>query len=237
MVRRGSGLVTVRRQCARPVSEDDNGLRAALDALAVLAVETVDGADHAGVNLVQGRAIKSLAATDVHPLLLTNLQRRHRQGPCVDLAGEHRPIRVDDLGVESRWPDFGARAVASTPVRSLVAQRVFHTGSAYAVFTVYADRPGVFDARTAVDSSSLVSQMARLLAAAQRGDHTSHDDQLTEAATVLVERFGINTQQALGMLHNMATERGSAVETVAREVLDGFDAPDAGHVGRHERQG
>lgn len=191
MVRRGSGLVTMRRQCARPASEDDTGIRAALDALAMRAVETIDGADHAGVTLVQGRAIKCLAATDVHPLLLTNLQRRHRQGPCLDLTAEHRLIRVDDLGVESRWPDFGAHAVASTPVRSLLAQRVVPTGDAYAVFTLYADRPGVFDSRTAVDSASFVSQMARLL----------------------------------------------AVEAVAQQVLGGFDAPDAGHVGRHERQG
>lgn len=203
----------------------------------MLAVETIEGADHAGVTLVGGRAIKCLAATDVQPLLLTNLQRRHRQGPCLDLAADHQPIRVDDLGVESRWPDFGGNAVASTPVRSLLAQRVFHTEDAYAVFTLYADRSGMFDPRTTVDSSSLVSQMARLLAAAQRGDHTSDSDELTEAATVLVERFGINTQQALGMLHKMATERGLAVEAVAQQVISGFDAPDAGHVGRHERQG
>jgi hypothetical protein len=237
MISRSGGLVTVRKQCSRPAAADDNsGVRAALDAIAMLAVDTIDRADHAGVTLVEGRGIKCLAATDVHPLMINNLQRRSRRGPCFDLATERRPILVDDLAAESRWPDFSAAAAATTPVRALLAQTVFHTGDAYAVFTLYANRRGAFDARTAVDSSTFVSQMARILSAARRGEQASRSASTNEGAALLMQRFGIDAQQAIGMLEKMATERGETIEAVAAEVVTGVEETGDEHVGRHERR-
>jgi hypothetical protein len=220
MIARSSGLVTVRKQCSRPAAADDNsGVRAALDAIAMLAIDTLDSADHAGVTLVEGRGIKCLAATDVHPLMVNNLQRRSREGPCFDLATGSEAILVDDLAAEARWPDFSAAAASTTPVRALLAQTVFHDSDACAVFTLYADRPGAFDTRTATASSTFVSQMARILAAGRRGEQASRSASTHGGAAVLMQRFGIDAQQALGMLEKMATERGETIEAVAEQVV------------------
>lgn len=165
MITSGRSLVTVHKACAgRAAGEELTGVCAALDEIVMRAVDELAAADHAGLTVVHGQAIKCLAATDVHPLTLTNLQRRSRQGPCFDLTADRGPICVDDLRAESRWPHFTAQAVANTPVRALLSQTVFRSGDEYAVFTLYADRPDAFGDRVAVDSSAFVSQLAGVLA-------------------------------------------------------------------------
>jgi ribosomal protein S26 len=143
--------------------------RAVLDRIAMLAATNLSGVDHAGLTLViDGKVIHCLAATDVNPLVLDNIQRGCGQGPCFDLLTERGPLRVDDLSVESRWPLFTAKAIASTPVRAILAQSVFHDRRSCAVFTLYGNTRHAFDARTVVDCSLFVSRLAEVMAATQR---------------------------------------------------------------------
>lgn len=168
MISRGD-VNTVLEGRVRPPGAQARELRVALDEIAVAAVAAIEGADHAGVTLVQDDfALRSLAATDVHPLVLANIARRRRQGPYFGLVADRRPVRVDDLTGDDRWPDFAADA-ATTPVRSLLAQNILHDRGSCAVFTLYGDRPAAFDARAAVEASRFVAQLAQVLVAAPSG--------------------------------------------------------------------
>ena len=60
------------------------------------AVQHLPGVDHPGMTLVdEGVVIQAVAATDGHPLVLDNLQRRYGGGPCFDAATDHRTCRID----------------------------------------------------------------------------------------------------------------------------------------------
>ncbi|WP_422742897.1 hypothetical protein ACN27E_15965 [Mycobacterium sp. WMMD1722] len=145
-------------------------LRVALDEIAVAAVAAIDGADYAGITLVQADfGLRCLAATDVHPLMLANIARRRRQGPYFRLMADRRPVCVVDLTEDIRWPGFAADAAATTPVRSLLAQNVFDASGWCTVFTLYGDRPAAFDADTAVRVARFGAELAQVLAAAPSG--------------------------------------------------------------------
>src|SRR5687768_16264559 len=61
--------------------------------------------------------VSTLAATGPVAKILDDVQRRHRQGPCVAAAWAHHMVRVDDLTTETRWPAYAEEALAQTSVR------------------------------------------------------------------------------------------------------------------------
>ncbi|MCK0177236.1 GAF domain-containing protein [Mycolicibacterium sp. F2034L] len=157
----------------------DSSLRAALDRAGVLAVDAVEGADHAGITVARADgSIRCLAATDVQALVLTNIARRCRQGPAFDLLAAGRSLLIADLARDSRWPEFAADALTATTVRALLAQKVVHHGDTCAVLTLYSDRPGAFGEHAIHDSSRYVAQVAQIMAA----EHAPAGGRLATAA-------------------------------------------------------
>ncbi|WP_235624200.1 GAF domain-containing protein [Mycolicibacterium goodii] len=110
------------------------------------AVDELPSVHHAGVTLLgeQG-VIRSLAATNGHPLVLDNIQRQCGDGPSFTAALDPEVTRIDDLTSETRWPEFTARAVAATPIRSMLQLPLSGHGTASATLNLYSDKIGVMD--------------------------------------------------------------------------------------------
>jgi hypothetical protein len=87
-----------------------------LTKIPTLAVETIDGCDHAGISLVQSRRISTPAASDDVPVQVDAIQYETDEGPCIDAIREHETFRTDDLATEDRWPKFSRRAAEETGV-------------------------------------------------------------------------------------------------------------------------
>jgi hypothetical protein len=83
-----------------PLGEDD--VPATLTKITTLAVETIDGCDHAGVSLVKGRKISIPAASEDVPVQVNAIQYETNEGPCLDAVREHETFRTDDLATEDR---------------------------------------------------------------------------------------------------------------------------------------
>ena len=66
-------------------------------------------------------------------------------GPCLEAVRTSVPVRVRDLGDDSRWPGFGA-AAAALGVRSAVAVPL--SGSAAGVLCLFAQQAHAFDEGT-----------------------------------------------------------------------------------------
>lgn len=198
-------------------------VRVALDEVVVAAAAAIAGADHAGLTVVTDGTIRCLGATDVQPIVLANIARRCRQGPYFGLVADRRPVRVDDLTRDPRWPVFASEAASSSPVRALLAQTVFHDGDSCAVFTLYADTAGAFGARTAVDCSPFASRLAQILSAAQHAGTTPAPGEcgVDRARELLMRRFSVDDDEAQAMLERMAAEQDRTVEDVAVAVVSG----------------
>lgn len=111
--------------------------------ITMAAVAELPSVHHAGVTLLgeQG-VIRSLAATNGHPLVLDNIQRHCGDGPCFTAMLDHEVTRIDDLTDESRWPEFTARAVAATPIRSMLQLPLSGHGNASATLNLYSNQVG-----------------------------------------------------------------------------------------------
>jgi hypothetical protein len=183
------------------------------------------GVDHAGVTVVDAHGvIRSVAPTDGYLLVLDNLQRHFLEGPCYEAAAARHTLRVDDLSRGQRWPSFTAKALASTPVRAVVALPVFDEDGAHAALNLYADHAGAMGARTE-DGGSLVAQyLARAMTTRTRRKPlralTLGSDSISAAKRSLMQRFGIDAVQSLSVLVQTSRREGISLQTLCARLLE-----------------
>jgi GAF domain-containing protein len=89
--------------------------------LAQAAKESVPGTIGAGVSLMdaRGRRISS-GYTDRIVAQTDAMQYECGEGPCLTAWATEKPVLLEDIREESRWPDW-RRAVQGLPVRSVVS--------------------------------------------------------------------------------------------------------------------
>src|SRR5690349_11191984 len=87
---------------------------ATLERITSSAVKLVEGCDAAGILVLQGRQVQTLAPTDDLVVDSDRLQERLGEGPCFDTARSsvrERVFRIPDLtGQQLRWPAFAPQA-------------------------------------------------------------------------------------------------------------------------------
>jgi hypothetical protein len=103
---RQGDLAEIFASVARQLQAEGSSVQATLDRMVQLAVETIDGCDHAGISLIEGRKISTPAATDNIPVLVDAIQYETDEGPCLDAIRKHEVFQTDDLSRERRWPKF-----------------------------------------------------------------------------------------------------------------------------------
>ena len=74
-----------------------------------LAIDLIDGAEHAGVSLIDRGTIDSPAFTADVVRRVDELQHVHAEGPCLDAILETEAVHCSDLADEPRWPGWAAR--------------------------------------------------------------------------------------------------------------------------------
>lgn len=136
---------------------------ATLERITSSATELVEGCDAAGILVLNGTTVKTLAPTD--PLVLDSdrLQERLREGPCFDAAlssdGE-RVFRIADLTEEPpRWPAYAPRA-HRLGVGSMMGFLLFTEDEDLGALNLYSRKPGAF---------TEVSELVELAAGLARG--------------------------------------------------------------------
>src|SRR5277367_4761066 len=77
---------------------------ATLRRIVSLAVETIDGCEHAGISVIEGSTVTSPASSDEVPAIVDRIQSETGQGPCVDAIKEHEMFQTGRLSEELRWP-------------------------------------------------------------------------------------------------------------------------------------
>jgi hypothetical protein len=94
-------------------------LEETLQQVVVTAVSAMDGCDSAGVFVVDGRSVRSVAFTSDAVVELDRLQDT-LGGPCLDAAPSGAVVYVSDLSEDDRYPGFRA-AAATADIRTVLA--------------------------------------------------------------------------------------------------------------------
>ena len=215
---------TVLRQVDDVQRAENGDFESALRAIGETTVESVPGAQYAGLTVVErGEAISTMAATHPYPALLDDVQREFRQGPCLSAAWTHQIIHIDDLTTDDRWPDYRAAALDRTPVRSIVSFQLFGDDKQSAALNLYAETAGAFDddsielglvyaAHTSVAWNSMRREQQFRSALASR-------DVIGQAKGILMERFDIDAVAAFELLRRLSQESNTRLTDIAERLV------------------
>ncbi|WP_445169928.1 GAF and ANTAR domain-containing protein [Mycolicibacterium sp. Dal123E01] len=197
----------------------------AMSELVQHAVEELPGVEYANVTVTSDEFdVDTASATNPWAVRIDDIQRRHREGPCLSTAWHYRIVQVDDLVHEKRWPRFRAEALESTPVRSIMAFQLFLTGKSMGALNVFAERPNAFDNRTRQLGTLFAAHSALLWEAAQREtqfqEALASRDIIGQAKGLIMERYSKDSDQAFEMLRQLSHDTNVPLAEVAAKVVD-----------------
>jgi len=210
----------VQQLYGRPDTDSDT----VIAELAEHAAVEIPGAQCAGVTVTRNaKHIDTPAATHKWPILLDEIQQRHREGPCLTAAWEEKTIHVADLEADDRFPRYRRDALEQTPIRSIMAFQMFIAGETMGALNVYAEEPRafgkasrdiglIFAAHTSVawNSARRDEQFRRALASR---------DTIGQAKGMIMERYGVDAVQAFEVLRKLSQDSNIPLVQVATELV------------------
>ncbi|WP_320782360.1 GAF and ANTAR domain-containing protein [Streptomyces sp. CRN 30] len=198
---------------------------ATLERITGSAVELVEGCDAAGVLVLRGRQVSTLAATEQVVVDSDRMQERAGEGPCFDAArraGGRRVFRIADFGGEAaHWPDYLSYA-RGLGLGSMMGFLLFTEDEDLGALNLYSRAPGAFGAVSETAGGLLASHAAVAFASARTGAQmrealaTRHA--IGEAMGILMGRHGLTEEQAFGVLRAYSQETNVKLRQVADRV-------------------
>ena len=206
---------------ARPTVE------ATLDQACLVAVDTIDHCQSAGVSLIRrGGEVDTAAATDAVAKTIHEIQHEVGEGPCMDALWEQQIVQVDDLTREPRWPRFTERAVA-TGVCSTLSFQLFTHEDSLGALNLFSKQANAFDAGARDVGLVIAAHVAVALAEARDQAQLSEAiltrQRIGEATGILAERHNLTTRAAFGMLAQASQNHNVKLRDLAERLVTSED--------------
>ena len=203
-------------------------VRETLDAIVGLAVEMVDGCDHAGM-LTARRGGRVETAAVSHELVRRSdqIQDELREGPCYDALWEGESFQSPDMAREDRWPRYAPRAV-ELGIRSALGFQLSTTEGRLGALDLYARRPHAFGERSRqigtlfAAHASVATSWART--EEQLREAVESRQRIGEAVGILMERGRLSSAQAFDELRRESQARNVKLRDVAERIVAGGEA-------------
>ncbi|MER6603067.1 GAF and ANTAR domain-containing protein [Streptomyces parvus] len=198
-----------------------------LDRIAASATELVEGCDAAGILILRGERVQTLAATGPMAEESHRLQERLKEGPCFDATrrrdGE-RVFRIADMTeLQQRWPAFAPQA-AELGIGSMMGFLLFADEENLGALNLYSRLPGRFTETNETAGWVLASHAAVALSSAR------NNAQLTEAVAtrhvigeamgILMARHRVPENEAFNVLRRQSQDHNVKLREVARQVTE-----------------
>jgi transcriptional regulator with GAF, ATPase, and Fis domain len=195
----------------------------------------VPHAEDAALTIIRGsREPETLASSSEVPRKVDALQYETGEGPCLEALEENDITRADDLTTDGRWPQFAARAVALTPVRSMLGARLFLSGDDRGALNLYATRPNAFDdldVGTAAILSTFASVALQWVTAERKVENLEvaleSSRQIGAAMGILMARKLVTKDQAFELLKTASQHLHRKLRDIAAEVIETGEVPSA----------
>lgn len=212
------------------LSQGSMPLRDLLTRVARYAVDSIPGADGAGLTLIEDDRTDTIVSTADFVRAVDDVQYGLGDGPCIMAAREGRTVMSGALEREERWGDFGGR-VAAMGVHSVVSLPLRLGDDVVGAMNVYAHAHDAFDERAAelgeafavpaaiaVQHAHVLEQTRRLAEQLQASLETRA--LVEQAIGVLIGRERVDADRARQLLVDLSAERGESVTAAARSLLD-----------------
>jgi len=198
-----------------------------LERITASATELVEDCDAAGILILRGTKVQSLAPTEQVVIDSDELQGRVGEGPCFDAArsgtGE-RQFRIADFTDEAqRWPKYVPEA-RKLNLGSMMGFLLFTEDEDLGALNMYSYRPGAFTEADETAGWLLASHAAvafssaRTHAQMQEAIGTRHT--IGEAMGVLMGKHRISEDQAFAALRRYSQDHNVKLRDVAAQVCE-----------------
>ena len=209
--------------------EHEHDLQATLDGIVHAAVDTVPGAQHASISVIQHRReVRTQASTGELSNAVDVAQYETGQGPCLDTLYEKDTERLENLQTDPRWPAFTARA-RELGVGSMLSVQLYVEGDDLGALNLVNTEPYGFDEEDEPVALLFASHAAVAMAGAQAqaelrtGMRTR--DIIGQAKGILMERFSITADQAFALLVRVSQSTNRKLADIAEELTTSRQLP------------
>lgn len=198
------------------------------ETLTRLTVDLVAGADEAGVSLRRRRGrIETVGPTSRLVARADELQHDLEEGPCVD-AIRTEEVDVPDLADDDRWPRWRP-AVAREGVGSMFCVELSLDDDAVGALNLYAGSAHAFSDADRVTARHL-SGLATVALTSAHERATLREGLATrtvigQAEGLLMERFGIDADQAFAVLTRYSQHSNVRLVEVAEKLVATRELP------------
>ncbi len=200
------------------------GVRETLQQIVDMAVETIDGCDHAGISVLKNETGSTPAASDNVPLGVDAIQYETGEGPCLSAIREHEVFETGDLSSESRWPRFASRAATETGVSSMLCFRLFVAGDTLGALNLYSKSIDAFDERSRTVGLVYAAHAAMALSTAMHDEQMDQAlqsrDLIGQAKGILMARQGVGADEAFDMLRRASQRLNVKLRDVAGDMVE-----------------
>jgi GAF domain-containing protein len=192
--------------------------------LAEHAAVEIPGAQYAGVTVTRNaKHIDTPAATHKWPILLDEIQQRHREGPCLTSAWEEKTVHVADLETDERFPLYRRDVLAQTPIRSVMSFQLFIAGETMGALNVYAEHAHAFGPDTKVIGQIFAAHSSVAWNSARREEQykraLASRDIIGQAKGMIMERYGVDAVQAFELLRKLSQDSNVPLIQIATELV------------------
>ncbi|MFG2789120.1 GAF and ANTAR domain-containing protein [Streptomyces sp. NPDC048419] len=200
---------------------------ATLERVTTSAVELVEGCDAAGILVLRGTRVLTLAPTEQLVTDSDLLQERLGEGPCFNAArtkdGE-RVYRIPDFTQEQpRWPEFAPQA-HGLGIGSMMGFLLYTDDEELGALNIYSRRPGAFTDASELAGWLLASHAAVSFSSART--HSQLEEALStrhtigEAMGIIMGSHRLSEDQAFDVLRRYSQENNVKLREVARLVCE-----------------
>ena len=206
-------------------------MRNAFTLIAKLGLSMVDSAEHASITVLRNDRFDTPTATSDVPPRVDAIQYELGTGPCVDAVLDDTVYRTGDLARDTRWPEFGQRAVAATGVHSMLATRLYcEQPGLLAALNLYASPRDAFGDDALPTAVLLATHASLALTAASRQEKIVNLEQAVAsnreigvAIGVLMSRHLLTQQQAFDLMRMSSQRSHRKLRHIAAEVVETGD--------------
>jgi GAF domain-containing protein len=190
-------------------------------------------ADAASVLLLprgRNRIIEVAGVTGEMAATADKLQLECAEGPCLAMTPDADSIIIGDTLADTRWPTWSKRVAAELGVRSVLSVRLQTTSTTIGALNLYDAEPDRFDR----DDDAVAHVLARHASVALA--RSRHEASLWEAIDarkligqaqgILMERFGLNDEQAFAVLRRYSQDNNIKLRVVAERLISTRQLPE-----------
>jgi len=217
----GADVADVFARLAVELHEED-GVEETIEAIVQFALQAVS-CTYAGLVLShRGGKLETAAATDVLMEKADALQVELGEGPALTVNADHDTVLVQDTVTDTRWPRWSP-LVAALGVRSVLAVRLHTNGTTLGVLELFNSEPDAFDADDDAVAHILTRHASVALASARQEatlwQAIDARKLIGQAQGILMERFGIDGDQAFAVLRRYSQDYNIKLRDVAHRLI------------------